>query len=574
MDRALLRRWLARLRHLLALALTFGVLPYGYGRWLVYFLHGVNDVRQARLVGATVAVLIPLTWGLRPPLQGLGTLLGWVVVNAGLLVWVAAPRMPLWQLEIVFIASTVWVLWLAWLGVWPLRWAARLGMLALWLALGALGPALIRVEGFTGDTTSATPSLVFAWREWTKPTYETAAGRAALTPTPDDFPRFLGPAGTGVLANVRIAGDWTATSPRERWRRPVGEGWGGFVVVGHYAFTQEQRGEQECVTCYRLDTGGPVWVHEDAARYDGIGGPGPRATPAFADGRLYAVGATGLLNCLDAATGRRLWSVNIQEDNGASKIEHGVCASPLVDGERVIVCPTGAGGPSLVAYHRETGSRLWQAGTDRASYASPMLATLGGVRQILLATNAGMTGHDAADGRVLWRAEWTSTEKINASQPIAGAAGPDTVLLSTGYGKGAALFGVRRGSQGWDVDGPRWTSLALKTKFTTPVLDRGYVYGLDDGILACVDPQTGKRRWKDGRYGHGQVLLAGDRLIVQAEGGAVVLVEPSPEGLRERGRIAALPGKTWNNPALAGRYLLVRNDREAACYELPGEPGA
>ncbi len=559
----------ALVRHLLALALTFGVLPYNYGRWLVFALQGGNDLRLLGLVAATVAVLIPLTWGLRPPLRGLGTLAIWAGVLSGLLVWVAAPRMPLWQLLAVFVPGTVWVVWLAWIGVWPLRWPARLGLLVVWLAVAGLAPALIRVEGLTGDTTSASPTLVFGWREWQRPQFETAANRAAVVPTPHDFPRYLGPDGTGVLPNVKIAGDWTAAPPREVWRRPVGAGWGGIVAVGNLVFTQEQRDDRECVTCYRLDSGEPVWVHEDAARYDGIGGPGPRATPAFADGRLYAVGATGILNCLDAADGRRLWSANIQDDNGAGRIEHGVCGSPLVDGGRVIVCPTGRGGPSLAAYQRDTGSKLWAAGTDRASYASPLIATIADVRQILLATNAGVTGHDAADGRVLWGFEWTNGEHINAGQPLAHAGRPNGVLLATGYGKGAALFDITRASDGTWSSEKVWETLALKAKFMTPVLYQGHVYGLDDGILACLDAAAGKRRWKDGRYGHGQILLAGDRLIVQAEGGAVVLVEPSPERLIERGRIDALASKTWNNPALAGRYLLVRNDREAACYELP-----
>jgi outer membrane protein assembly factor BamB len=261
--------------------------------------------------------------------------------------------------------------------------------------------------------------------------------------------------------------------------------------------------------------------------------------------------------------------VDILADNGATNVMHGVCASPLVDGDRVIVCPTGSGGPSLAAYDRTTGKRLWATGTDRASYASPLIAELDGVRQILLATSAGVTGHDAADGRVLWSFEWTNGEKINAAQPIAPAGRPNGVFLATGYGKGAALFTLTRSSDGSRATEPVWESSAMKAKFMTPVLYRGFVYGLDDGILACLDVKTGKRRWKDGRYGHGQILLAGDRLIVQTEKGDVVMVEPSPERLIEHGRIAALAGKTWNNPALAGRRLLVRNDREAACYELP-----
>src|SRR5438874_5970580 len=156
-------------RHLLALALTFGILPYAYGRWLVDFMQGIRRPQLAYAVAATLVVLVPLTWGLRPRLRGLGTLLGWAGAIVGLLVWVAAPRMPLWQLLAVFVPSTVWVVWLAWLGVWPLRRPARLGLLAVWLALGGLAPALLHVEGYTGDTTGRAPTLVIGWRQFTRP---------------------------------------------------------------------------------------------------------------------------------------------------------------------------------------------------------------------------------------------------------------------------------------------------------------------------------------------------------------------------------------------------------------------
>jgi outer membrane protein assembly factor BamB len=262
-----------------------------------------------------------------------------------------------------------------------------------------------------------------------------------------------------------------------------------------------------------------------------------------------------------------VWTVNILDDVGAKNVaSHGTCASPLVDGSRVIVCPTGAGGPSLAAYDRATGRRHWAEGTEQASYSSPMIAD--GVRQILLANAAAVAGHDADTGQLLWQFPWANGERINVAQPILPIL--DTVFISTGYGKGAAFFRVRNPeNMAWECETIREFPRAMKTKFTTPVFFNDHIYGLDDGILECLVVTDARPRWKDGRYGHGQILLAGDRLIVQAENGTVVLVEPSSEKLIERGRIAALSSRTWNNPALAGRMLLVRNDREAACYELP-----
>jgi outer membrane protein assembly factor BamB len=560
----------AWMRLIPAWIITFIVLPYLWGRTLVTrMLVGALPLDWAASTGAAVLLLLALTWNVRLPNRGVGVLGGWLLANGILFGLFSAPTMPLWQLLAVQVPATVWVVWIAWLGAWPMRWSLRLGLLLLWLALGVIGPVLVKVNGLTGDTENAKARLSYSWRTFGRVELPSATNRAYVTPTNDDFPRYLGPDGTGVLANIRIAGDWTKTPPRVVWRRPVGEGWGGFVIVGQFAFTQEQRDDKECVCCYRLESGEPVWVHEDHTRYTGIGGPGPRATPAFANGRLYTVGATGILNCLGAIDGRPIWSVNFLAENHAQNDVHGTCASPLVDDERVIVCPTGEAGPSLVAYHAMDGKRLWATGTDRASYSSPMIATLAGVRQILLDNQTGITGHDASTGKVLWTAEWVNPEGINAGQALVGAAGPDTVLLSSAYGKGVAVFHVGRSSDGqWSAE-EVWSNINLKAKFSTPVLYRGNIYGLDDGILTCLDPTNGKRRWKDGRYGHGQLLLAGDRLLVQTEAGPVVLVEPSPGGLKERGRVEALTSKTWNTLALAGRWLLVRNDKEAVGIELP-----
>ena len=235
----------------------------------------------------------------------------------------------------------------------------------------------------------------------------------------------------------------------------------------------------------------------------------------------------------------------------------------------MIVCPTGRGGPAVVAYDVETGKPAWHAGTVRASYASPQIVELSGVRQVLLYAEPGLVAFELPAGRELWQFPWTNSVRNNAAQPIAHAGGRDQVFVSTGYGQGCALVKIARGSGGSFTAQPLWTNNDLRSKFASPVLHKGHVYGLDDGILSCLRLSDGRRLWKAGRYGHGQLLLAGDLLLVQAESGEVVLVEPDPAELRERGRIPALDGKTWNHPALSGQYLLVRNQEEAACYELP-----
>jgi outer membrane protein assembly factor BamB len=564
-------------RLLVAWGLTLAVLMYASGRSLVmWMLAGGPEWPSLGLLAAGLAGVLLLTAAPSRPtrarrLLAAGVLTSWLLAD-GTLIWLfSGTLIPKAVVALLFVVSGLWVVWLAWLRYWPLPWRTRLIVLGCSVAAAPAFPLFLRIDGLTGDA-----AINVTWRGPAARDEMSAAnpgGTARLAAVgPDDFPEYLGPGRLGVLPRAHFGRDWEARPPRLLWRRQVGAGWGGFAVVGDYALTQEQRGPDECVVCYHVPDGAEVWVHADRVRFESsMGGPGPRATPTVAGGRVYTVGAAGLLNCLDGETGRALWSLNILEDNGAGNLDHGVCGSPLVVDDLVIVSPTGADGISLAAYDRTTHKRRWRGGRDRASYNSPLLTELAGARQVLVYNEAGVAGHDLASGGVLWSFPWTNSQHVNCSEPIPNAGGPGQVYVSTGYGKGSALCRVT-GSPGgkWSAEAV-WQTRQMQAKFTTPVVHGGHVYGLDDGILACQDLATGRRLWKDGRYGHGQVLLAGGLLLVQAEDGDVVAVEPVPEGLHELGRLAALPGRTWNTLALAGRRLLVRNDREAVCYELPPE---
>ena len=395
-----------------------------------------------------------------------------------------------------------------------------------------------------------------------------------------DFPQFLGPERSGCLRGRRLARDWTAHPPREVWRRPIGPGWSGFAVAGDYAVTQQQLDEMELVVCYSLRSGEVLWSHGNRVRFSSvIAGDGPRATPTIAGGNVYALGSTGILEALALADGTLLWQTNILADHAAQPLPWGQSGSPLVVDGLVVVNPGGPAGHSLAAYEAATGRLRWHAGDDAASYASPMLATLGGKRQIVMVNQYSVTGHDPATGNVLWTyppAEqrdhtWLSRDP-KVPQPVLVA--PDRLLIAAGYGLGSMLLELASGGgNGWHVR-ELWDGFnrQLKPKFTNLVLHEGHVYGLDDGTaLTCLDLDTGARRWKQGRYGHGQLLLVDDLLLVQSDAGRVALVEADPHAYRELAGFQALEGKTWNTPALAGRMLLVRNDREAACYELPAK---
>ena len=424
----------------------------------------------------------------------------------------------------------------------------------------ATGFLLLEIKGVDGNLV---PLLGFRWSG--PRSFEAASAAAGVTaPGPHDYPQFYGPGRNAMLEGPQLAVDWRSRPPREVWRRQVGEGWSSFAIVGDAAVTQEQRGDDEVVVRYELATGRQVWMHADRAPFNTtIGGSGPRATPTIADGKVYTLGATGILNCLELDSGYPVWSRNVLTDHRAGAPDWGMASSPLIAGDLVIV-QLGRGGSSLAAYHRATGEPAWQQGNDRGSYSTPTLATLAGREQVLIVNDRTVVGHDPVSGEPLWREGWPDPgERVTPPLQLA----EDLLLVSAGYGVGSRLLRVRPGET-WSVE-EVWRSPRLKSKFAPMVLHRGVVYGLDDGVMVALDPETGERLWKRGRYGHGQMILVGELLLVQAENGEIALVEANPAEHRELARLSVLDGKTWNPPALSGRFLVVRNNREAACYELP-----
>ena len=481
--------------------------------------------------------------------------------------------------------------------VWFLRESGhppRLKKTVAWglLAAVALGCAALRIERVSGDLVPE-----FAWR-WTpsrdRLLPQTAAGSGAeREPRVDstaqrwqanesgDFPRFLGPNGNaGVDAcAIPVSGD----DFTEVWRRPIGAGWSGFTVCDGHAVTLEQRGEEEVIACYAVETGAPEWSIAVPARHETVlGGVGPRSTPTVHDGVVYATGATGWLHAIDGPTGTVRWRKNVVDDLGLDPAAHaaavawGRAGSPLVT-ESLVIVPAGGpqtqggGAVSLVAYDRATGSRVWTGGDEQISYVTPILTTHAGREVVLTVNEASVAAYDPTDGRGLWSFPWPGHSNSDASCSQAHVLADGRIFISKGYGIGAAVFEPETGTeplgfrQVWAQPG------MLKTKFTNVAIHDGHAYGLSDGILECVRLSDGKRMWKGGRYGQGQVLRVRGVLVVQAESGEVVFVDCSPEKHLVRGRLAALDGQTWNNPCVTPDRLLVRNAEEAACYRFTPE---
>jgi outer membrane protein assembly factor BamB len=433
---------------------------------------------------------------------------------------------------------------------------------------------LIRTGGLT-----ATLDNDFHWR-WSKTPEDlllaqTADEQAALASarpatsssspsakTGADWPGFRGANRDGIVHGLRIATDWSASPPVEVWRRPVGPGWSSFAVSGDLLYTQEQRGAEEVVACYNVTTGKPIWKHGDTARFwESNGGAGPRGTPTLSNGRVYTLGATGILNVLKADDGSVVWSRNAVSDTKSKLPMWGFSGSPLVVGDVVIVATAGR----MAAYDLSSGQPRWVGPDGGGGYSSPQLFTIHGVPQIVLLGGTGATSVAASDGKVLWQYPLTPGARI--VQPALTAEGD--VLVHEGESNEMRSLAVANGPGGWTV-AERWNSFAVNPYFNDFVVHKGHVFGFNGSSVACMDLKDGQSKWKGGYYGHGQLVLLFDQdlLLVLSEAGEVALVGATADEFKELARIPAIKGKTWNHPVVAGDVLLVRNDQEMAAFRL------
>lgn len=377
---------------------------------------------------------------------------------------------------------------------------------------------------------------------------------------------FRGPNRDGHYTEQPVLTDWPADGPKVLWRHPIGGGYASFVIAKGLAFTIEQRREEEAVTAYDMQTGLEVWAFTYPARFqESMGGEGPRATPTWHEDKLYALGAEGDLHCLDAATGKLIWKHNILTDAKAPNLMYAMAAAPLVVDDKVIMLPGGSNGHSVIAYDKDSGQIRWHAQDDKAAYTSPMLVEFAGQRQLLIVSATRVMGLTVEEGKLLWSFPWQVSYENSIAQPV--LLGNDRFMLSAGYSTGSIAIEVKKSGDTFSTQ-ELWRSKMLKNKFTSSVYYDGYVYGLDEDILTCIDAATGRRMWKDGRYEYGQVLLASGHLIVMAGLGDLALVKATPEKWTEVARVPLLNGKTWNHPAISEGKLLVRNAVEMVCVDL------
>ena len=377
-----------------------------------------------------------------------------------------------------------------------------------------------------------------------------------------DWPQFRGPNANGISTEKGINKTWNQMPPKLLWKTPMSDGgYAGPSIASGKLFILDHKDNQDIVRAIDIKTGVDVWTYAypDA---DPANHGFSQATPTVSGGRVYTLGRMGLLNCLDAKSGKPLWSRNIFTDFKGTMPNWNYAMSVVIDGNKAVVCPGGAGA-AVVALDKTTGKTIWQGGGSRVmDYSTPVVATINGKRQYVVISKTDLIGVDPDTGTDLWSFDWSVKRGIHISAPTVIG---NSVFLTSGYGQGCAMV---------DVTGSgatkRWENKEMQSHFSSPILLDGVIYGsTDPGDYICLDPQTGTTKWRQPGFEKGPTVMVGGVLLAfDGKGGDLVMIDPKPTAYTELGRFKPLGGQSWTAPIVANGKLIVRNTTELACFDL------
>ena len=391
---------------------------------------------------------------------------------------------------------------------------------------------------------------------------------AASTLAAADWPQYLGPERNGVYQGPPIASTFGAGGPRIAWRKTIGQGFAGPVVVGTRVLLFHRVKDEEVLESLDAATGMTQWRYAYPTAYQDDFGfdAGPRAVPVVANGVVYTFGAEGQLHAVDLVKGTALWHEDTAKKFNVAKGYFGAGGSPVVEAGRVIANIGGAKA-GIVAFDAKSGKVAWTATQDAASYSSGVAATIGGQRYVVFLTREGLVGLDPANGVVAFQQRWRSRSQasVNAASPVIVG---DRIFISAEYGPGAGLLQLTGGKLTtlWSSDD------VMSNHYATSIYFKGTLYGFhgrqEQGpSFRAVDFATGKVLWNEEQFRAGSVILAGDRLVILRESGELVIAPASTQGFKPTARAKILTGVARPYPALADGFLYARTERDERTNE-------
>ena len=400
----------------------------------------------------------------------------------------------------------------------------------------------------------------------------------------EDWPQYRGPNADGTTPETVQLTKWTAEGPREVWKVPTPTGFSSISVSGERAFTligEEDNDGVQREVCLALDaaTGKELWRKMlGISKYDGggdsgadgaKGGDGPRSTPTLDGNRVYVYDARMHLYCFEAGTGNEIWMKDIEKDFEGRNIRWQSAMSPLLEGDNLYIA---GGGPdqSFIAFNKTTGDMVWKSQDELMTHATPIPATIHGVRQIIFFAQSGLVSVNAETGERLWDFEHPYEISTAASPVVDG----DLVYMSAGYGIGAALCRIEKSGDGFEATRVWRKKNEMFNHWSTPVLKDGHLYGMfsfkkyGQGPIECVELESGEVKWSQSGFGPGNCILAGDQLIALSDAGHLVLIDATPEAYKEVARAKVVDGKCWSTPTFSNGRIYARSVKEGVCVDV------